>query len=252
MSNLSFIKKLERKLIRIIPKRVLDIAPNEAIVSITFDDFPASAAHEAKQILSENGLLATYYLASGMLNTINDRMQICSDEDVRNIANAGHEIGCHTYSHMDCIKVNASKTSDLEKDLIKNYNHISKLAGIPPVSFSYPFGGISFASRQLISKRFEYARGIYSGINTGKTDIMNLKANSIYSTTYDTTKISTLLAETKKCKGWCIFYTHDVTNNASDFGCSPEQFRAFIKLIIESKIQVLPVKHAMGYLAFNK
>ncbi|MEP5700250.1 MAG: polysaccharide deacetylase family protein, partial [Sneathiella sp.] len=179
----------------------------------------------------------------------NDDMPICDKELVRKTSDAGHEIGCHTYGHLSC---QAASLEELQNDLSRNEEIIKNITNIVPSSFAYPFGKVSFSSRTLIGQRFSVARGIHEGLNSGKTDLLNLKANAIYSNVFSKEKYIALLQQAKKEGGWLIFYTHDVTARPGKFGCTPEEFQTVVNLVAEAGVRVLPVKHAAGYFAFQK
>lgn len=248
MSALNLIHKIERKLVKLIPGKKQKIRGNEAVVSFSFDDFPVSACRDAGAVLEQHGMTATYYLASKLMGTKSDGMEICGEADVRHVFDSGHEIGCHTFNHLDC---QSTTTTDLEEDLRTNNQTIKELTGIVPSSFAFPFGKTSFASRKVVSKHYQIARSINGGVNHGNCDMLALRANSIYSPSFSMNKYKALLREAQKQKGWLIFYTHDVTSNPSDFGCTVDEFTQVVELVAQSGVKVLPVKHAMGYFAFQ-
>ncbi|MFK5978995.1 MAG: polysaccharide deacetylase family protein [Rhizobiaceae bacterium] len=248
MSALDLISRVERKLVKIVPKHKQFIKGNEAVVSFSFDDFPVSAFNNAGAVLEKYGMNATYYVASNLMGTTSDGMAICTQENVRDTFDSGHEIGCHTFAHLDCQSVLAGA---LEDDLKASSQAIKGLTGIIPSSFAFPFGKISFASRNIVSKHFRVARGISGGVNYGNCDLLNLRANSIYSASFLMSKNRALLQEAQRKKGWLIFYTHDVTSNPGNFGCTLDEFTQVVELVAQSGVKVLPVKHAMGYFAFQ-
>src|SRR5688572_9165150 len=68
--------------------------PSGGFVSFTFDDFPTSAAREGTSLVESVGARATFYAS----------MSITKPDDVARVAERGHEVGCHTYSHLDCFR----------------------------------------------------------------------------------------------------------------------------------------------------
>lgn len=248
MLSLILFEKLERKLLPQLPKNGFHCVGSEPVISICFDDFPVSAGKKALQILKENGLLASYYLAGSLLGKTENNIPICDNSLVRKVYEEGHEIGCHTFGHLDC---QDTCSSQLRTDLKKNADLIHSLTDNAPASFAFPFGKVSFASRKVIGEKFMIARGIRPGINGRNSDLLNLRANSVYNSSFSKDRIKALIDTVKSNKGWLIFYTHDVSPQPSAFGCSVEDFSNLIELIVSSGIRVLPIKHAAGYFAFQ-
>ena len=46
-------------------------------------------------------------------------------------------------------------------------------------------------------------------------------------------------------KGWLIFYTHDVCESPSRYGCTPEDFREVVSYAVSSGARVMPVRDAV-------
>lgn len=217
-------------------KKIDNIGPT---VSICFDDFPESAVSCGSPLLLDRGFRATYYLCGGLLGENLDNSEICSGESVRTLADMGHEIGCHTYSHLDCGAIGSSKADILKEELEKNSSMIKGLVGYHPCSFAYPYGSLSYASREIVGQRFATARGVLSGVNVGYTDFLNLRANSVYSDMFDLSRIRKILQRTKALSSWTIFYTHDVTSKHGLWGCTPEHFERFLDMLAASGIKVM-------------
>ena len=74
---------------------------NAPILSICFDDFPASAANSARASWKPRRARHASTLPPALRSGWPLWTQFHS-RDVRRLAAAGHEIGCHTYAHADC------------------------------------------------------------------------------------------------------------------------------------------------------
>ena len=72
------------------------------MISFAFDDVPASATETGAAILERRGLEGTYFIAAALAGSEAVTGRMASADAVRRLAEAGHEIGCHTYSHLDC------------------------------------------------------------------------------------------------------------------------------------------------------
>ncbi|MFD2228569.1 polysaccharide deacetylase family protein [Alkalimarinus sediminis] len=236
------LNKIERKLVAISNHKKKLINLNEPVVSFTFDDFPKTSLINAGNLLYKHGIRGTYYLSSGLIGKFNDGLHICDESDILHAVRQGHEIGCHTFEHLDCQK---ASLETLEKSLVKNSSLIENLTGYIPTSFSYPFGRISFNSRKLVSSRFNSARGIGKGVNYNVCDLSNLKANPIYFHSFDLNYYESLVKQAVKNKGWLILYTHDVSDDPSKYGCTPDELEKIVDLVQSHNITSLTVNEAM-------
>lgn len=241
--------KIERKLVNCFPKKPFSVNRAKPVISFSFDDFPVSAIKGAGEILTQHGMTATYFVASGLISQNVDGIDICAESDIRDAFDEGHEIGCHTFGHLDCQNIS---DNELKQDLEENSRQIEKIVGIAPSSFAYPFGKISFRARNIVRDTYPVARGIGGGINSRRCDLLNLKANSVYSSSFSLERIRKLLSSVQESNGWLVFYTHDVSENPSDFGCTIDEFRALVEMVSETGITVMPIKHALGLVSFTQ
>lgn len=67
------------------------VETGEKVVALTFDDGPSGRTDEVLSILGEEGVKATFFLVGRAMEEY--------PEDTERIAQAGHQIGNHTYSH---------------------------------------------------------------------------------------------------------------------------------------------------------
>jgi peptidoglycan/xylan/chitin deacetylase (PgdA/CDA1 family) len=208
------------------------------VVSFTFDDYPRSAWLEGDRILADHGARGTFYAASGLLGTGGTQGPVATPQDLRATHEAGHEIGCHTRSHLNCAQ---ASTVALESEVRANAAALAPhLDGRPLTSFAYPFGAVSPRAARLMRRRFSTARGIRPGINRGPIDTGELRANRIYDRDFDAGRLRSLIEENQAIGGWLIFYTHDVREQPSDYGCRPSQLAAIVAHAAEHS-RILPV-----------
>ena len=81
------------------------------VVSFTFDDFPRSSLEQGGAILERFGARGTFYTALGLEGGDGELGPLFRREDLERAAAAGHEIGCHTFSHIDCAKATAPEVA---------------------------------------------------------------------------------------------------------------------------------------------
>ena len=233
-----FLKKIRWRLLESFNRREYSISGSGPVVSFTFDDFPRSALHTGGKILKDYGFRGTYYASMGLMGQPYSTGSQFTDEDISKLLENGHELGCHTYSHVSC-RTSPSKFHD---DAIKGRDAVAEITGRnTPQSFSYPQGHVAFRSKRLIGKEFVCCRGIFPGVNTSPADLNLLRANSVYSGGFDIEAVKRLFNENEQCNGWLIFYTHDVSDNTSPYGCTPDEFKSVVDLASKMKNLVVPV-----------
>src|SRR4029453_8134627 len=89
----------------------------EPLISFTFDDFPRSALHVAGRILEDHGIAGTYYVSLGLMGTLTPTGEMFTQDDLTQLLNCGHELGCHTYAHCDAAETTAPQ---FEQSVIDN------------------------------------------------------------------------------------------------------------------------------------
>ena len=231
-----YIKFLKREWANWAFHKSVQLPLQEAQVSFTFDDAPHSAFEQGGEILTRYGFLGTYYIALTFLdNQLSDEASF-SKRDLEKALAVGHELACHTFKHIDLSKTNLL---DSIKDIKKNGALFRNLFPDRELrNFSYPFGAETLAIKKFLGQEFRSARGIGHGLNTGKVDLANLKTIKLYRDRLSLEDIAKHMDQAKFRRAWLIFYTHDVQENPSPYGCTPEYFEAVVKMCADADIQV--------------
>ena len=183
------------------------------------------------------------------MNTVYKGVPQFTEEDMERLISQGHELGCHTFFHSDrddftCL--------EYEKSIQKNAEQIRLLfPGIRFKSFSYPFGRISVNAKNTAGRYFDSCRTVNSGINHGVSDLNMLRANRLYSRSVLLETCKSLIEKNSQKRGWLIFYTHDISNNTSQFGCTPEYFERVVDFAFKCGSAVLPVCGAVAKLKLH-
>jgi len=162
------------------------------------------------------------------------------------VLEAGHEVGCHTYSHIDCA---AAGRATILKDIDRNGEALAAVGGGALSHFAYPFGRVSHPARQHLGLRFRTCRGIFPGINANSIDLALLRANKLYGGPRDFARARRLIAEVGRTGGWLIFFTHDVSETPSPFGCSPVALDELVQVALHARCAVAPIGQALADLA---
>jgi peptidoglycan/xylan/chitin deacetylase (PgdA/CDA1 family) len=231
--------RARRGIISAVERREVPLPDMGPLVSFSFDDFPLSALHVGGAILKSYGISGTYYAAMGLMGTANHMGPHFEAEDLAMLLKDGHELGSHTFGHVSC---RALPLRDYEAEVRKGREAVERITGGGQFHhFSYPYGHVTLRAKARIGARFASCRSIFRGINTSPVDLNLLRANRLYSWSFDLDAISRLVTQNERQRGWLVFYTHDVSVRPSAFGCTPAQLESVVKLVARARATVLPV-----------
>lgn len=119
---------------------IMAVRTSTPVVAMTFDDGPhPKLTPLLLDMLKARGLRATFYLIGNRVVTWPDI--------VRRIADEGHEIGNHSWSHP-----NLSRRSDASviNEIDRTSDAIFKVTGRPPVTFRPPYGAFTRRQRLML------------------------------------------------------------------------------------------------------
>jgi peptidoglycan/xylan/chitin deacetylase (PgdA/CDA1 family) len=160
----------------------------------------------------------------------------------------GHEIACHTFGHL---RLPAEPRAAILADLQRNADFVREaLPGRRLSSFAYPYGDLDLGRKALIAGRYPVCRGIWPGLNTGRMDFAQLKAVPLERRSLDALDVDGWLDRAVAAKGWLVFFTHDVSDDPSPYGCTSAAFAALVEKVAARGIKVLPMKNAAGLARF--
>jgi peptidoglycan/xylan/chitin deacetylase (PgdA/CDA1 family) len=220
------------------------------LVSFTFDDVPESAYRNGAAVLEQRGIRGTFYIAAGTCGSDDELWRVIGRDQVHALHRRGHEIGCHTFSHINVERLDAA---GLDEECGRNRAVLQELCdGLAPVSFCYPFGRLSLPRKLQLMRRFDSCRGVYEGLNAGTIDLALLRVIELYDRTLTPDKLARVLAETRERNGWLIFYTHDVADPPSWIGCSPALLGTTADAVQAMGLECLPVRDAMTQIGYRR
>jgi len=193
----------------------------QPMVTFTFDDVPASACEVGARILEQHGARGTFYVVGGSCGTANPGgSPRASIDQLRKVWANGHEIGCHTYSHS---AIRYISLHELGLELDRNQAALKKInSSIVLRNFAYPYGDMSIRTKRYLETRFDSCRSSHARINTTVADLGALNAWPLQNASLDRAKIAELIAQTVQSRGWLIFHSHDVAEQPSGYGVSPD------------------------------
>lgn len=236
------ISKVRRRLTQHYAARPVTFAFNEPVLSITFDDFPTTAASEGARVLERHGARGTYYAAAGMAGVDGPCGPGFTAADIKRLIAAGHEIGCHTSSHADCAQRDVFSTLE---DLARNRDALLRMGAPSPRAHAYPYGETSHDVKNNLPPRFVSARGILPGLNIGAGDLAQLRAYPLFGAS-GIERVFSALKSAAKRKAWVIGFTHDVADAPSPWGTSADDLDVLLRQAHKLGFTVLPVTAALS------
>jgi peptidoglycan/xylan/chitin deacetylase (PgdA/CDA1 family) len=233
------IDQLRRRAARYLDVAPVTVAPARGAFSLSFDDIPATAWTEAGPILAQHGVKATYYVCGGLAGRRNmDRDQF-EVPHLQALHEAGHEVGCHTFGHTSVLRMSDEA---LRLSLDANAAWVSeRLGGYRMTTFAYPFGDATVSAKRLIRERFALGRGVRDGVNAGREDRGLMKSIGLESRRLPGYDLDALMAETAASNGWLTAYGHDVSDEPTDYGCTPDDLDRVLTAAKAAGLDILPV-----------
>ena len=221
------IGKLKRQAARRLAKSPLLITLERPLVSFSFDDFPKSAAGAGADILESHGWRGTYFAGGGFAGGENHLGRLFDIGDLKRLHANGHEIACHTFSHIDIAQ---TPLSEVEAEIDRNRAFLSACGFEAPLeTFACPYGQASLEAKRALSTRFKALRGVNPGINRHIADRALLKAVPLDGGEPGLDQALAWIEDLQREPGWLIFYGHDVRDNPGKWGCTPR----FLKTVCE-------------------
>jgi peptidoglycan/xylan/chitin deacetylase (PgdA/CDA1 family) len=156
-------------------QRRLRHGSNRPSLHITFDDGYAENCHKALPLLIKREIPFTYFVTIG--NVLEQRpfphdvalgqsLKPNTVDEIQALANAGVEIGNHTWNHADLGNI---RTNALEKEVTQPGKELAQITGKRMRYFSFPFGRVENlsrkVSRRLLDEGYEGVCSAYGGYN---------------------------------------------------------------------------------------
>ena len=234
---------LARRRVRKHVARPALLRPARPLISFTFDDFPKSAARTGAALLDHVGGRGTFYASAAFAGQTTHTGEMFDGGDVKRLLADGHEIGCHTYAHLDCAR---TAPGDVFADMVRNADALGAM-GMEDrlVSFAYPYGETSVALKSQLPSRFTSARGIAPGLASGRADLAQLRANAMYGRGA-LQRCLAVLETARRRNGWAIFFTHDVSPRPGPWGTPTGLMERLCGAALTAGVEILPVREALA------
>jgi peptidoglycan/xylan/chitin deacetylase (PgdA/CDA1 family) len=235
--------KLSRLMARSIATKPATMGNTGPLVTFTFDDAPESACVTGARLLQKYRARGTFYISGRGCGLISPGGRLASVEQLQALHAAGHEIGCHTFSHAAVAGIGREA---LAAELERNRVFLRGIhSDIGVRNFAYPYGDLSFRTKYYLEARFDSCRSLRAGVNAGTADLGALRSCELQNASIGREGIADIMAETVRRNGWLIFVSHDVHDEPSRFGVTPDLLESALAAASAAKCQVVTVADAL-------
>ncbi|MDR2192514.1 MAG: polysaccharide deacetylase family protein [Endomicrobium sp.] len=187
--------------------------------ALSFDDGPGASTLQTLEILKKKGVKATFFMLG---NNAAKHPKLA-----RRVADDGHEIANHTYSHINFYSYKEEdKSSKIESELVKSDEAIFNASGVKPYLVRYPYGYCGQDALDAAKKNNYKAVNWSFGMDwKAGVSVQSMKEQYI-----------------KALKPGVIFLLHDSPKNAKELGFLED----LIDDIIKEKYEIVTVGELLG------
>lgn len=215
----SLFGKLRRRIARVVttkPARLENLS--RPLLTISFDDAPVSAAENGAAVLGKYGGKGTYFISAGLCGQESHLGRYTTPEEIKALAVMGHEIACHTFTHLDCGR---APVPEIEANIARNQAALCDMGVTASRTFAYPYGDVSPAGKRVLNDRYLAARALHHGLITSGSDLNQAPAVGIEGANGEQIAYDWMAKAARTPSSWLVLYTHDVRDHPSDWGCTP-------------------------------
>lgn len=220
---------------------------SEGMVTFSFDDAWASQYNNALPILQKAGLKGTFYImtepvAGGWAEYMNPNQ-------VKDIAQKGHEIGGHTVTHTDLTTLGVAK---IDTEVKNSKSYLQTLTGRTVNTLAYPYGAFNQTVKDRVKAAgYNNARNagttIANGFNTKKQNVFEINSFSP-TNTVSLASMKAAIDRAKANKEWFVFSFHRVQNGNGEYFTSTADFEALVNYAKNSGIKVVTIQEGAALL----
>jgi hypothetical protein len=193
--------------------------------------------------MAEQGVRGTYFISLQRLGSHSVSGPIASRDDLRTLLQDGHELGCHTFEHLDGC---SASVAAFERSIQANRSAFAEIVPGGQFSvFAYPLDGPVLSIKKAVGRHFVGCRGGGQYFNAGVIDLNLLKGYFLdWRNRGDLGTVCRMIELNTAARGWLIFATHDVAVDPSRYGCEPVFFAEVVRLAVASGSRVVPMMQA--------
>ena len=240
--------RIQAHLMRLLAPKTLHVTTVHPVISFTFDDVPDSTLYYGASILEKYGLRGTFYIAGSLAGTLETTRQLINENGIAELAERGHEIGCHTFSHPNIATLSGAQLqaeTDRNRGFLNRVLDKHKTKTGSQLNFAYPYNAVSYFAYRRMAKNYRSCRAGENRINRGATCLQMLFGMEIGRPDEDVTQLKAEIDAVKAQPGWLIFFTHDISETPTPYGCTPAAFEKLVQYAVQSGCEILTVNEAL-------
>ena len=227
--------KLRRRLTRAYARRpAARPAPARGMITFSFDDAPASSAHEGAAVLEARGARGAWFISAGLCGGQDHLGRYVTHEEVAGLHRRGHEVACHTFSHLDCARTSVEV---LMRDVERNQAVLRGL-GCEAETFAYPFGEVTFGAKKALGACFLLLRGIQPGLLRRGGDLAQAPSVGLQGPDGEAEALRWVSRAASE-RAWLTLFTHDVRPEPSAWGCTPAALSRVLDAALDAGLEVV-------------
>lgn len=217
---------------------------DEPLITVTFDDGWESIYSQALPMLQSYGIPTTQYVLSGTA----DNVQYMNYAQMRKMAQAGHEIGCHSIDHADLTKLTQQQ---LDTQLRECKAVVGKELNMEIREFASPYGSTNPTTIDAIMRTYNSHRNTVGDIWNSPADDhdVNTRANfKRYDIICVTLRRHTTPAQLQaaidyavKNNGWLVLNYHQIEDDGSEYGLNNRQLDEQLQIISKANARITTI-----------
>ena len=229
--------KLRRRLARLQHRRPAAPRLGAPLISFSFDDAPVSAFTTGARVLERHGARGAYFVCAGTAGQSGFVGQLGDRADILHAQANGHEIACHTYSHLDCGRADTAAATE---DVARNSQTLEAWGIAKPQTFAYPYGEVGPRAKRMLADRFTLARALHPGVIEGGTDLAQAPAVGVEGEDGEA-KALHWMEQAVRRKAWLILFTHGVEDEPTPYGCTTAVFERLVGEAVARDFEIVTV-----------
>lgn len=235
--------KLRREMLSAVFRRPVSLGELGPVITFSFDDCPRSAITKGRAIVEEYNGRATFYVAMSLEAKKNELGDQFLSADLVDASNQGHEVASHSFSHFSARRTSVDA---FLQDVLRGESTLRECVGIKASkNFAFPYGEATLRAKRKVGPQMESCRGTQSGFNGPCADLNLLRANRLYGGTDQLEEAKNLILENEARRSWLIFYTHDVAESPSPFGCTPALLEEVVSFASRRRTRIATVSEVL-------
>jgi len=219
-----------------------------AMISVAFDDGWLSVHKNGLATMKKQGIRATHFIHSDFVDKTGYQAEFMTPTQLKDLHNAGHEIGSHALNHDDWATNDGYLTASTLDAHLKNSREKLKKYGFNVVGFAPPGGeGIdNLTVQKRVAYYYKYQRSIKWGLNTYPYNTNALKSHIVINTT-TLANLKSWIDTAKQQKAWIILLYHRIETPAKySTQVTPLTFIDQMGVIKASGLPIKPIGEVLG------